>query len=152
MITLEFSRSPGLVGQVIRTATWSEWDHVSFVAPGGTLLSALPGRGVTLAPRTAGAVWQRFEIGSPSAIYRRALGQIGKPYDWSAVIGIGLHRDWREEDSFFCSELVAWAFEVTGWPLLRADRLNRITPRDLAMSPLLIPADRHPSAPPLERP
>ena len=54
--------------------------------------------------------------------------QLGKPYDFTAVLGIGLHRDWTETDSWFCSELAAWACLHAGVPLLRFDRLNRITP------------------------
>jgi len=67
-----------------------------------------------------------------------ALSQIGKPYDWRAIVNFGFHRDWRSPDSWFCSELVAWACEAAGYPLLNpAEPHDRVTPRDLMLSPLL---------------
>jgi uncharacterized protein YycO len=66
-----------------------------------------------------------------------ARTQLGKPYDWGAIVGIALHRDWRAPDKWFCSELVAWACEQAGTKLLRFDNLDRVTPGQLALSPLL---------------
>lgn len=33
-----------------------------------------------------------------------AQDQIGKPYDWTAIFGIALLRDWQEDDAWYCSE------------------------------------------------
>lgn len=30
--------------------------------------------------------------------------QTGKPYDWTALVGFVLRREWQEDDSWFCSE------------------------------------------------
>ena len=62
-----------------------------------------------------------------------AASQIGKPYDYTAILGLGLRRDWQEEDAWFCSELVAWAFQHAGEPLFRAECLRRVTPQHLWM-------------------
>ena len=35
--------------------------------------------------------------------------QIGKPYDKTGALGLGLHRDWQEDDAWWCSELIPWA-------------------------------------------
>lgn len=44
--------------------------------------------------------------------YSWALTQIGKPYDWKAILGIaGGYDDWHDGQDYFCSELVAAAFE-----------------------------------------
>jgi hypothetical protein len=60
--------------------------------------------------------------------------QIGKPYDDKAVIGLGLGRDWRSPDSWFCSELDAAALCACGiFPPHLADELNHVTPRDLLL-------------------
>lgn len=67
------------------------------------------------------------------AIIEAARSQLGKPYDWTAVAGLGLHRDWQEEDSWFCSELVAWAADQAGEPWFRQEALRRITPQHLWM-------------------
>jgi hypothetical protein len=61
-----------------------------------------------------------------------AAAQIGKPYDWTGVIGAGLHRSWNDADAWFCSELVAHALEQAGLKLFRGDA-KRITPQHLWM-------------------
>lgn len=67
--------------------------------------------------------------------YNWALTQVGKPYDWKAILGIATNRDWHCGDDYFCSELVAFAFEQTGNPLINPDTVIwRITPRDLTLS------------------
>jgi uncharacterized protein YycO len=65
--------------------------------------------------------------------------QLGKAYDWKAVINVlNYKRDWRENDKWFCSELVARAFEIAGIRLLNKP-CGRITPADVVSSPLLSP-------------
>ena len=53
--------------------------------------------------------------------------------DGTAVLGLGLHRDWQQDDSWFCSELAAWSFQQAGSPLFRANAARRVTPQDLWM-------------------
>lgn len=31
--------------------------------------------------------------------------QVGKAYDWTGVGGIGFHRNWQDDDKWYCSEL-----------------------------------------------
>ena len=46
---------------------------------------------------------------------RRFLArQQGKPYDKPAIAGFAFGRNWREDDSWFCSELCAAACEKAG--------------------------------------
>jgi uncharacterized protein YycO len=76
----------------------------------------------------------------PEAIvkaYRWALTQVGKPYDFSAITGIVLNRDWHNENKWFCSELLVVAFEKAGAPILStrpSSAFWRVTPRDLLLS------------------
>jgi len=73
-----------------------------------------------------------------------ARSQIGKPYDWTSLVGFMVHRDWRSPDSWFCSDLVAWCFESAGYSLLNDDKYyNRITPAMVRMSPYVV-ADEPP--------
>lgn len=46
--------------------------------------------------------------------------QIGKPYDWSAIVGFLAWRDWNEPDSWYCSELAAAWCRAGGWSLASA--------------------------------
>ena len=68
---------------------------------------------------------------SPAEVINAARSQIGKPYDLTALFGLLMHRDWQEDDSWFCSELVAWAFSRGGSPLFRREVMHRITPQHL---------------------
>ncbi len=138
MITVRFSANRTFGSRIIRAATWSEFSHVDFVLPSGSLLGAAAIGGVALREARADCTRVRaFRVDAPARVLAAAIDQLGKPYDWAGVVGMGLHRDWQEDDSWFCSELVAWAFQAAGRPLLRADHLHRITPRDLLLSPML---------------
>jgi hypothetical protein len=58
--------------------------------------------------------------------------QIGKPYDKTAILGFVAGRDWREQDSWICSELQAAALEEADiCPKLYAP-VSKITPAALA--------------------
>ena len=79
------------------------------------------------------------EFTGPNIIhaYRWALTQVGKPYDFSAIAGIAIDRDWHDDSKWFCSELLAVAFEKAFSPILStrpSAQAWRITPRDLLLS------------------
>lgn len=40
--------------------------------------------------------------------------QIGKPYDNKGALGISVERNWQDDDSWFCFELVAAALHYAG--------------------------------------
>ena len=139
-ITLAFCRSKGWQSALIRAATWSPWSHVALVygdqvvdaqAPKGVRCISLAG----LQEESSRIDLVRFPCVDPEMVIAAALGQVGKPYDWGAVLGIGIHRNWAESDKWFCSELVAWAFARAGQPLFRPDSISRITPQHLWMLP-----------------
>lgn len=145
MVTLRFSGGRGIEATLVKAATWSWCSHVDFVLPDGRLLGAVPGRGVCIREVEFDDVRvELYGVERPRLVYHEmalqfAHTQVGRPYDWAGVLGWGMRRDWQEADSWFCSELVAWSFEKAGFPLLRANEVWRITPRDLLMSPFLIP-------------
>lgn len=139
-VVLQFSTSPGIVSAVIRWATWSTISHVDFVIEGGYLLGARTDGGVQIRPPnyTKFSRLVRYEVeDAPDSIIHTAKTQTGKPYDYGAISDFLFHRDWEKKTRWFCSELVAWAFEENGYPLLNTNRLDRITPRDLTLSPFL---------------
>lgn len=124
----------------IRTCTWSNWSHVGLV-DGPDVIEAVALRGVVRTPlverQQADARWTVVELpcANPAGVIAAARSQIGKPYDYTAVLGLGLHREWQASDCWFCSELVAWAFDHAGCPLFRGDALRRVTPQHLWMLP-----------------
>lgn len=151
MIEIEFVGTRSLWGSIIKWGTMSDIDHVQFVLSNGDRLGAMPGVGVSFgsAPRPTDTV-HRFGLDAPDATLSYALDQVGKPYDLGAVLAIAmrrpLHHDWRQADRWFCSELVAACCEQAGRPLLAAPDLTVITPRDLMLSPYLIPLDQRAAA------
>ena len=133
----------GLAGAVIRWWTWSWAAHAALMLDDGWVLDATPSRGVSIHAAVAAKRVQMFRIDCDAAVLMRAevwaRGQVGKPYAWSAIFGMAVRRDWRDQGSYFCSELIECAFEAASFPLLRELHTNRVTPRDLLLSPRLRP-------------
>lgn len=129
------SKLPGAV--LIRAVTWSPWSHVALVDGDEVIEATWPA--VRVAPLAeviaahSAHVIVDLPCLSPAEVIKAARSQVGKPYDLTALFGLLMRRDWQEEDRWFCSELVAWAFSQSGSPLFRADALHRITPQLLWM-------------------
>lgn len=147
MILLRFSRGTGFAGAVVRAATWSWCSHVGFKLDNGLVLDATPEYGVTVRDAKDDDSTRYFRPLAPASHVARALqwahGQVGKPYDWTAIFGMTFRRDWHTDKSgWFCSEFVCQAFEEAGWCLVRdSGQVDRITPRDLLLSTALRPVD-----------
>lgn len=125
------------VSAFIRYGTHSDWSHAGFWdSDRKATLSAMIKGGVTYRPLPKKHL---FLTGNGVELaYSWARTQLGKPYDWGAITGILLNHDWRKEGSWFCSELVAAAFERADYPLFDPMMdVQRITPRDLEMTPHL---------------
>jgi uncharacterized protein YycO len=135
-VALLFSTSHSPFSWLIRALTWSRWSHVSIV-DGDTIIQAHALHGVirTLYAEALAAdadyEMVRVHCHDPEAVIAAASSQIGKKYDWFALVGFILRRDWQAEDKWFCSELVAWAFQQARQPLFRPEAMRRITPEDL---------------------
>lgn len=53
--------------------------------------------------------------------------QLGKRYDWTALVSFIVHRDWAEDDSWFCSEMSEAFRSIFSTPRFRAEAW-RVTP------------------------
>lgn len=113
--------------------------HVDVVY-GDVVLGALPKGGVKqrLKKDFQYKRTQTFELQTTQEIKDKfdqfILAQLGKPYDWRSIFSFVIpFRDWREDDSWFCSELIAAGLEQSGF--LRKLDLNvtKITPQDLML-------------------
>ena len=69
------------------------------------------------------------------AFWDFALNQVGKPYDTTAIwaFALGRSRDWREDDSWFCSELISCALEQAGIIKSLYYGASKVTPAELLM-------------------
>lgn len=129
------SKLPGAA--IIRAVTWSEWSHVVIVDGDEAIEAVWPAVRATSLYEVIDKHTAHYLVDIPcqydDAIVAAARSQIGKPYDLTALFGILAHRDWQAPDSWFCSELVAWAFSQGGAPLFRPEALHRVTPQHLWM-------------------
>lgn len=128
--------------------------HVDNIMPEGTMLGAHLDGGVQIRPPgyDAAPTMRDLVVLVPwaSDIQQSAweaflLAQVGKPYDATAIAGVALNRDWREPDSWMCSELAAAALEQSGWLSRLSTQDNHVSPRDLLMVlsgrlPIITPA------------
>ena len=135
MIRVIFTRRHHIGTIVLRAFLWSKWSHCAII-DGDEVIEAAAPDGVRTRPLAdLIAESSRYEImdfpaRNPAAVIAAARAQIGAPYDWGGVVGIGFRRRWQDHDAWFCSELIAAAFADAGEPLVRVDAW-RITPRDL---------------------
>ena len=139
-VTLIFARSRSPISWAIRVFTWSRWSHVAVVHAGMVIESQAP-RGVqfdtevSMRSRYSETAAVAFEHPDPGALIDALRSQLGKPYDYRAIVGFLVRRDWTSTRRWFCSELIAWAFAQTGRPLFRDRELARVTPEHLWMLP-----------------
>ncbi|HSW52712.1 MAG TPA: hypothetical protein VLG93_05745, partial [Sulfuricaulis sp.] len=71
--------------------------------------------------------WVKIDVPDEPAGYRFAARQIGKAYDWTAVIGHPFRRAWNDPQKWFCSELAEAIIRAAKRIRFRTD-LFRITP------------------------
>ena len=138
-VELLFTRRHAPTAPLLRAFAWSSWSHVALVTDRDTIIEAVAFEGVReITLQRACEIASRWEIvrlpcHNPPAAIAAARSQIGKPYDWLGIAGIGLRRDWRDDSRWYCSELVAWAIEQGGTPLFRSERMQRVTQEHLYM-------------------
>lgn len=131
-VWLRFITDPGISSWAIRWFTWSEWSHVDLVLRDGRFLGARIDGGVRIRPHdyiTPSVFRYAYvEVPDPRRIYGWATSQIGKPYDWRAIAGFLPRANWHNPHAWFCSELVAGAFEQARQPIIDAET-SRVTPQ-----------------------
>lgn len=138
-----------LVSRLIMADSGGHWAvHTEALFPagwpkiGGQLIGAHIDGGVMARPPGYDAGFGREEyvtIPTDTATAVRFYGfmasQIGKPYDMEVIAALAAStvigaRDWRQDDSWICSELIAAACEAAAiFPKLAID-INHLTPRD----------------------
>jgi uncharacterized protein YycO len=135
-VKLIFCRRHSLGSWAIRFFTWSPWSHCVIVedaehgidstfAHGGVRRRLLS----DILAECSRAVQVEVRAPDEAAALDFARLQLGKPYDWTAIVGFIVQRNWAEPDAWFCNELAEASLVAGGRPRWRSD-LNRITPRD----------------------
>jgi hypothetical protein len=145
-ITIRFVQGTAWDSRLIEWRTNAWCSHVEAVLDGGRTLGAMLDGGVRIRYFTDACyrdvkrweIWRVPCLESVGRDYYEFLGsQVGRPYDWRSIASLGIsrrlfsHRNWRDPDSWICSELQAAAAEHSGlfrvpaeWPT------NLIVPGD----------------------
>jgi len=147
-LILRFSGSRSLESLAVKAYTWSWASHCETVLlrnGNHVLYGALPSTGVNYRPydSTAGEHVEEYKIQMTTdvtdQVTQNLLSQQGKPYDYTAILAFAMHRNWGDDHAkWFCSELIVWAFAKANFSILRTEHLNRVSPRDLLLSPYLV--------------
>lgn len=147
-------KGKSVVSRLIQWQTRSPYSHVAVELDDGRIIEAWHIGGVSMyKDRAAMAVYH--EVGTEIDVYkpwaltaaqalnveRFLVSQVGKKYDFRSVFRFVSRRSAKENDKWFCSELVAEAFKYAGYPLLHGEAAN-FSPRDIAMSPNLALVER----------
>lgn len=145
-ILLQFVCEKAISSQLIAWFSAGHFSHVDAVLDDGSLLGARSDRvggrpaGVQIRPPNYINFSLRVVMAIPvsdlqnTAFYAFLHSQVGKPYDSEAIWAFLFNRNWRETDSWICSELQAAGLEhaaVTPRLYLAA---NKITPVSLALA------------------
>ena len=125
--------------RIIRAVTWSRWSHAAIIDGDEIIEAVWPRVRVSsliraLENASAMAVID-IPVADEAGAIAAARSQVGKPYDLLGVIGLGVKRNWQDDDAWWCSELIPWAAQQGGTDLFRPDALRRITPEHLWMLP-----------------
>ena len=145
-VVLQFVKGHGLSANLI---SWfgggPRFSHVDVVMPDGQLLGSRwdkvggkpPGVQIRPASYVKGERLTRVKLPctlvQQRAFYEFLEAQIGKPYDSIGILAFLFGRNWRETDSWFCSELGSAALEEAGILRPLAAMTNKITPSDLIL-------------------
>jgi uncharacterized protein YycO len=138
--------------KLIRWFTRSEYSHAAWVEKSGKTWESWEPGGVRTVPSPLVGHDPRTPIDfffvqgmdelSAQIVSDFFAKHLGKPYDFWGVIGFISRRSRQVGDPrWFCSEILIEALRAGGINILAA-RLEsyKVTPRDVAVSPLLIPA------------
>lgn len=140
-LVVAYCRSATLGGFLIRNADrWGHWSHCGLLTPDETVIEARAFHGVVEVPRSefaqryySGALsYATIECPDPAAALSWARAQVGKGYDYGAVLGNLVRESWQDDSRWTCSELIEGALAQGGRARFR-DAGWRISPNLSAM-------------------
>ena len=139
MIVLQFVSGEGIESEAIEAYSHGVVSHVDAVMPDGKLLGARLEGGVQIREPDYEKFDRIVRVQVPTLptvvddFYDWLKTQIGKPYDIAAIAAFGFGRNWREDGTWYCAELIAAGLERHYFPYPLVSPTNRITPADLLL-------------------
>lgn len=135
----------GLISALIRWQTRGRYSHAALLLPDGRIVEAWSGDGVRVKRLTDWSGVDCYMIPGMTAAQwddaiAFALDQLGKGYDYWAIVRFISRERMPDNDRWFCSELVFAAIEHAGVRLFERTHSWSISPGTLEISPLLSPS------------
>lgn len=135
-VKIIFSTRTNPVSWFIRLVTWSDWSHAGIIDGDDVIESTMTNGVIRRSLESFKGVASKWciaemKVADAEKFMAFSKEQIGKDYDFSAIFGILLHRDWQEDDSWFCFELIAAAAVESGYFAYHPEAISRITGNDL---------------------
>jgi hypothetical protein len=133
-IKILFARSNTITGFIVRTGLMSEYNHVGIMVR-GMVYDSTVGAGVSKHSESDFRDhWDigyevDFAVSDTLPVFAFLETQLGKGYDWKAIVSFPFQRDWQQDNRWMCSELVAECFVRLGVSIPL--KVNRVSPRDL---------------------
>lgn len=129
-----YCKSNSIAGRLIRLFTFSKWNHVA-IEYNGQVIDSTARHGVSMSSLNDFIV--RYDETYTEAIrgvneftvWSFLKSQLGKGYDFRAIVALPFRKPWQDDTRWFCSELVAAAL-IRGGKKLKINS-GRVTPRDL---------------------
>ena len=139
-------KGTSFISRIIRWRTWSDYSHAAWVCRDGTVIEAWVG-GVRRVPgllsqHKEDTTIELYEVAGLTEDQRDRIeaflaAQIGKPYDYTAILGFALRKDTQNPAKWFCSELVFAGCQSAAINLLARIPPWKVSPDLLVLSPLL---------------
>ena len=141
-------RGRGIISTLIRWQTRGAYSHAALLLRDGRIIESWQGDGVRVKrldnwegidfydiPGMTGSDWDdALEF---------ALDKVGSGYDYSGIFRFITRSKGKEDDSWFCSELVYAALQSADCHLFREIPADEVSPGLLAISPLVTPINRN---------
>ena len=144
-------KGKSVLSRAIRWRTWSEYSHADWVLDDGSVIEAWKG-GVRhvmniQSQHTPGTEVDLFTLNLTTvqkwAIQDFLIRQVGKPYDYGAILGFMTRAKSENSDKWFCSELIFTACQSAGVELLKRIPAWKVSPGLLSVSACLSDAPNH---------
>jgi uncharacterized protein YycO len=134
-----------IISKLIKLQTRSPYSHVAVQLDDETVIETwgLVGVRHVASPKEAhnpNTMIHAFEVipeYDQELVLKFLKSQLGKKYDYRAIVRFLTRRDSPLDNRWFCSELVLTAFRKAGVDLLARIPASHTSPRDIVMSPLL---------------
>jgi len=139
-------KGKSLLSIFIKFFTWSKYSHVSVLFENGNEYEAWQKGGVQIVPifgmnHKKGTVIDLYKLKTTDEEEQKAelfaLSQLGKKYDYWAILGFMIRKNIHEKKALVCSEYVFSICLSIGKVLLNNLKAYQVSPRDITTSPLL---------------